>query len=1032
MAEERTEEDSGIKDLKVFDGENWISLADVSAEGQYVRRDGTLPMSGFLKTPGIQGIQKRDANIDPDNPISFVEVIDGGSDGGDPSDDHTYFMCSSDIYFANAPGTAIDVPAYKITNLKDPEDKQDGATKSYVDTKISGVTGSVTSVNAKTGVVVLTAADVSAKPDSYNAPVDSVNAKTGVVVLTAADVSAKPDSYNAPVDSVNAKTGVVVLTAADVGALENLPIQSEDGTVILRDDADAGFYGQFIVETGTDVLSKSTNTNVFGVNGSSFGDATVIMLVDSFNQVMGWLNVGDRVTGENIPDGSVIRSVNLGNNSVTISKPATNLSPVLEEVTFSRDNDVESGRLQSRLQIDAAGRILATTPDYEPDQDNSLVNKKYLDSKISGDFLPLAGGTMDAGADVIIPSGASVNANMMVGGTVNDTIRDTFNISARGTTAALSPQIVSWAKDGGSAYFKLCLNDAVTNYWNIIASPLDEDETKYLRFADEEQNWVTYVSTKDSLNRKITHVPYTEFSSYIGTRFIYTIAKAENDCVIGLINNQVDIIRGSLDVSPMIGASHLNSFGVGSDGIVVESADVFERPDGWDDETQGDPAESIDQPRSGIAFKGPYSLGNVSQNYYASIEGVRGSRTNGYKSGACRISVNSTGNTDPEMNTAAYFGWDFTVIKSGNDGVICNTKWNSQSIVNQCTNLITKPVTDKATGYLDFDFYDNSRASCIGWYSKDYKGGTVAGAGAGSTFFWANDGNTLSLAADGIRINSQSTGALTQYQWEFEFDGSLVSQGGQLQVPRITTQYDAEGDLEIVLNKKTASFQTDGKNNAVVGQYEYKRNNGDTDAVASVSSRNGTLQAYVPTVVDEDYVAIDIYEGLNSGGAGQSIQWNNAGGAFACPSSEIKSKRISTGDNFELIFSSMVGNSLQEYLKMTGGQLTTYTGYEPDSDESLVTKKWVDTKVSGVSYDDTAIKADLTTETAARQNADVALQQNIGSEATTRNTADEALQQNINANKAYTDSRIWQGTQTEFNAIGSGNYDESILYCITG
>ncbi|WP_455424785.1 hypothetical protein [Dryocola sp. LX212] len=59
------------------------------------------------------------------------------------------------------------------------------------------------------------------------APVTSVNAKTGAVVLTAADVGALPDSYTppaAPVTSVNTKTGAVVLSAADVGALPDTTV----------------------------------------------------------------------------------------------------------------------------------------------------------------------------------------------------------------------------------------------------------------------------------------------------------------------------------------------------------------------------------------------------------------------------------------------------------------------------------------------------------------------------------------------------------------------------------------------------------------------------------------------------------------------------------------------------------------------------------------------------------------------------------------------------------------------------------------
>ena len=457
--------------------------------------------------------------------------------------------------------------------------------------------------------------------------------------------------------------------------------------------------------------------------------------------------------------------------------------------------------LQEHLTL-SNGQLTAYSG-YEPQTDDSLVTKGWVTTNGGGsgggDFLPLAGGTMDAAADVIIPSGASVNANLQVGGVVGDTIRDGFNIAARGTTGQLNAQVVAWAKPGGSAYLKLCTTEDISSYWNILGSPADANGTTYLRFASEDQNWVTYSNTTDASDRKITHASYTQFDNYIGTRFVYTNAKAENDCVIGLINNQVDIMRASLDVSPMLGTSTLNQQGLGSDGIVVESADVFTAPEGWDDETQGDPAQQPDQPRSGIAFKGPYAIDNDTQNYYGSIEGVRGGRTDGYKSGAIRIVVNSTGSSVPSMNQAAYFGWDQTTIKSGNDNVVCNTKWTSQTIINQCTALVTKPATEDATGYLDFDYYDNSRASAIGWYPKDYEGGTVAGAGAGSTFFWANGGNVLSLAGDGIRINSQASGALTQYQWEFTTEGHLVSQGGQLQVNTITSKDAATGDASIEL-----------------------------------------------------------------------------------------------------------------------------------------------------------------------------------------------------------------------------------------
>ena len=65
--------------------------------------------------------------------------------------------------------------------------------------------------------------------DIPTVPVQSVNGKTGAVVLSAADVGAKPDSYTAPVSSVNGKTGAVNLTSGDIAYDETATYQA--GTV---------------------------------------------------------------------------------------------------------------------------------------------------------------------------------------------------------------------------------------------------------------------------------------------------------------------------------------------------------------------------------------------------------------------------------------------------------------------------------------------------------------------------------------------------------------------------------------------------------------------------------------------------------------------------------------------------------------------------------------------------------------------------------------------------------------------------------
>ncbi len=118
--------------------------------------------------------------------------------------------------------------------------------------------GAVDSVNGQTGIVVLTASDVGALPDSYTAPVESVNGKTGAVTLTASDVGALPDSYTAPVTSVNGNTGAVTVdelppvTVADDGKI--LKVVSGDWSV---EAGGGGAVDSVNGQTGTVVLTAS-------------------------------------------------------------------------------------------------------------------------------------------------------------------------------------------------------------------------------------------------------------------------------------------------------------------------------------------------------------------------------------------------------------------------------------------------------------------------------------------------------------------------------------------------------------------------------------------------------------------------------------------------------------------------------------------------------------------------------------------------------------------------------------------------------
>ena len=78
-----------------------------------------------------------------------------------------------------------------------------------------------------------------------------------------------------------------------------------------------------------------------------------------------------------------------------------------------------------------------------------------------------------------------------------------------------------------------------------------------------------------------------------------------------------------------------------------------------------------------------------------------------------------------------------------------------------------------------------------------------------------------------------------------------------------------------------------------------------------------------------------------------------------------------------------------ERLRVSDSDILAGTGYSPANAQSLATRAYVLANTG--SYDDTQIKADLASETEARESADTTLQANINSEASTRSAADVAL-----------------------------------------
>ena len=202
----------------------------------------------------------------------------------------------------------------------------------------------VTSVNSKTGDVVLTASDVGALSSSttfvssfnnqtgavtYTAPVTSVNNKTGAVTLTASDVSALPSSTtiptktsqlqndsgfitSVPVTSVNSKTGAVSLSASDVGALAS----------------NTSYVASFNGSTGA-VTYSAPVTSVDGKTGS----VTVIPTGGTTGQVLAKKSNTDRdVEWQTVSSGGAVSSVNGKTGAVTLT--ASDVGALSSSTTF--------------------------------------------------------------------------------------------------------------------------------------------------------------------------------------------------------------------------------------------------------------------------------------------------------------------------------------------------------------------------------------------------------------------------------------------------------------------------------------------------------------------------------------------------------------------------------------------------------------------------------------------------------------------------------------------------------------------------
>lgn len=229
--------DTAVPQLKVYDGAAFISVAD-----DYLRLDGTVPMSGTIDMGGFS-ITNLDISV-PTNASdvatkNYVDSVVLGGIGTLTTDDIGNNSTVPGVLATDAlnalfridgavPMTgALDFGGFKGVNALDPTNLQDVATKAYVDSQVSGGSGdgyvSSGSFDGSTGelTLVLTGGPPNVvipgftfNPHVHDALDVTFTSTATLTSINVADALDELDTIKAPKDSPTFTTGVFVDTGA--------------------------------------------------------------------------------------------------------------------------------------------------------------------------------------------------------------------------------------------------------------------------------------------------------------------------------------------------------------------------------------------------------------------------------------------------------------------------------------------------------------------------------------------------------------------------------------------------------------------------------------------------------------------------------------------------------------------------------------------------------------------------------------------------------------------------------------------------
>lgn len=225
----------------VRDGEK-VSFADAQVRGYFIRPDQvTVPLDGEVDGEGnalvtlkeacyrVQGKFQIAIRVISDDVKAVVFCGDGSlrkvntdafidEEGIIPSLDELLAQIATiegAVNNANTAATRANEAAEKAENAKGDTGATPNLTIGTVETLAPGSSATATITGTPEDPVLNLGLP---RGTDGTGAVRTVNGQAGDVVLTASDVGALPDTYEAPVSSINGKTGEVSLDSSDVGA----------------------------------------------------------------------------------------------------------------------------------------------------------------------------------------------------------------------------------------------------------------------------------------------------------------------------------------------------------------------------------------------------------------------------------------------------------------------------------------------------------------------------------------------------------------------------------------------------------------------------------------------------------------------------------------------------------------------------------------------------------------------------------------------------------------------------------------------